>query len=61
LPADTRTTAGARALASIGLDGQPLNMHVLVVDDMLLMRRQAENFLRQLGCTCRCARGGNSL
>ena len=28
-------------------------MHVLVVDDMLLMRRQAENFLKQLGCTCR--------
>ena len=47
------SAAAARALASIGLEGQALNMHVLVVDDMLLMRRQAENFLKQLGCTCR--------
>jgi CheY-like chemotaxis protein len=39
----------------IGLDGQSLDMHVMVVDDMLLLRRQAQSWLAQLGCTSRCA------
>lgn len=32
-------------------DGKPLNMHVLLVDDQKVVRRQASSFLDQLGCT----------
>jgi len=44
--------AGGRApRAVVGLDGQSLGMHVLLVDDMGVIRRQGEVFLEQLGCT----------
>jgi len=65
LPPMPATAAGAETVASggagarrggrravVGLDGQPLSMHVLLVDDMGVIRRQGEAFLEQLGCTC---------
>lgn len=44
--------AGGGSRAVVGLDGEPLRMHVLLVDDMRVIRRQGELFLEQLGCTC---------
>jgi CheY-like chemotaxis protein len=41
-----------RGKTIVGLDGHPLEMNVLLVDDSGVIRRQGENFLEQLGCTC---------
>lgn len=47
------STAASRAGGNVvGLDGQPLRMHVLLVDDAAVIRRQGKLFLEQLGCTC---------
>jgi hypothetical protein len=43
-----------RGVGVIGLDGQALNMYVLLVDDVFVVRRQAQAWLTQLGCTSRC-------
>jgi CheY-like chemotaxis protein/signal transduction histidine kinase len=37
--------------APVGLDGEMLRQHVLLVDDMAIIRRLGENYLAQLGCT----------
>lgn len=42
---------GGRPVLGIDGDGVALNMHILLVDDAKVIRRQAKNFLQQLGCT----------
>ena len=43
----------------VGFEGQSLNMHVLLVDDVGIVRRTGEAFLEMLGCSSVCLEDGD--
>jgi len=50
-----------RKVLGIDGDGVGLNLHVLLVDDAKVIRRQAKNFLQQLGCTFEILEDGDQV
>lgn len=51
----------ASGAAMPGVEGQGLGMHVLIADDQKVIRRQAANFCKQLGCTCDLLEDGDQV
>eukprot|EP01138_Halocafeteria_seosinensis_P005881 gb/GECG01006013.1/.p1 GENE.gb/GECG01006013.1/~~gb/GECG01006013.1/.p1 ORF type:complete len:700 (+),score=89.69 gb/GECG01006013.1/:1-2100(+) len=59
----TSTPKRSREKKVIGVegDGKSLNLHVLLVDDQKVVRRQAASFLDQLGCTYKLLDDGDQV
>ena len=47
--------------AVFGLDGEPLGLNVLFVDDQAIIRRLGDVFLRQLGCSVEVHEDGDEI
>ena len=52
---------GGRTGKPVGFEGKLLNLHVLLVDDELVIRKMATKFLHDLGCTACVLEDGDQI